>query len=111
MPTLCQHTQGSTLTTAWVGDSRMVLGRQSKKGWRNTWEAIDLSVDHKPTTPEERQRILDSHGRVERCARGGVGLRQSQALQQLLGQGGCMHMRRAWLRSWAYAWSTHTPGL
>jgi serine/threonine protein phosphatase PrpC len=60
--------QGRTLTTAWVGDSRMVLGRQSKKGWRSSWEAIDLSVDHKPTIPEERQRILDSHGRVERWA-------------------------------------------
>lgn len=60
--------QGSTLTTAWVGDSRMVLGRQKKKGWRSGWEAIDLSTDHKPTTPEERARILDSHGRVERCA-------------------------------------------
>lgn len=60
--------QGSTLTTAWVGDSRMVLGRQKKKGWRSGWEAIDLSTDHKPTTPEERARILDNHGRVERCA-------------------------------------------
>lgn len=69
--------QGRTLTTAWVGDSRMVLGRQRKKGWRSSWEAIDLSDDHKPTTPEERQRILDSHGRVERwahsaCARHGA---------------------------------------
>jgi hypothetical protein len=62
--------QGTTLTTAWVGDSRMVLGRQKKKGWRSAWEAIDLSTDHKPTTPEERARILDNHGRVERCVRG-----------------------------------------
>lgn len=60
------HLQGTTLTTAWVGDSRMVLGRQKKKGWRSGWEAIDLSTDHKPTTPEERARILDNHGRVER---------------------------------------------
>jgi serine/threonine protein phosphatase PrpC len=45
----------------------MVLGRQKKKGWRSTWEAIDLSIDHKPTAPEERNRILDNHGRVERC--------------------------------------------
>lgn len=58
--------QGRTLTTAWVGDSRMVLGRQKKKGWRSSWEAVDLSTDHKPTNPEERQRILDHHGRVER---------------------------------------------
>ncbi len=61
--------QGRTLTTAWVGDSRMVLGRQKKKGWRSAWEAIDLSIDHKPTIPEERQRILDTHGRVERCVK------------------------------------------
>lgn len=64
----CVPFQGCTLTTAWVGDSRMVLGRQKKKGWRSTWEAIDLSTDHKPTTPEERNQILDNHGRVERCA-------------------------------------------
>jgi hypothetical protein len=67
-PSLLRYSQGRTLTTAWVGDSRMVLGRQRKKGWRSSWEAIDLSVDHKPTIPEERQRILDSHGRVERWA-------------------------------------------
>lgn len=60
------HLQGRTLTTAWVGDSRMVLGRQKKKGWRSSWEAIDLSTDHKPTQPEEQQRILANHGRVER---------------------------------------------
>eukprot|EP00879_Flechtneria_rotunda_P010485 GHRR01010961.1.p4 GENE.GHRR01010961.1~~GHRR01010961.1.p4 ORF type:complete len:163 (+),score=68.78 GHRR01010961.1:1333-1821(+) len=40
----------------------MVMGRRIKRGW----EAIDLSHDHKPTTPEERARILRSHGRVER---------------------------------------------
>eukprot|EP00879_Flechtneria_rotunda_P011713 GHRR01012234.1.p2 GENE.GHRR01012234.1~~GHRR01012234.1.p2 ORF type:complete len:382 (+),score=136.61 GHRR01012234.1:110-1255(+) len=56
------YLKGKTLTTAWVGDSRMVMGRRIKRGW----EAIDLSHDHKPTTPEERARILRSHGRVER---------------------------------------------
>lgn len=59
------HWQGRTLTTAWVGDSRMVLGHQ-KRGWRAGWEAQDVSVDHKPTDVAERQRILGSHGRVER---------------------------------------------
>ncbi len=56
--------QGKTLTTAWVGDSRGVLGREGKKGW----EAIDLTTDHKPTAPEEKARILKANGRVERCA-------------------------------------------
>ena len=54
--------QGKTLTTAWVGDSRGVLGRESKRGW----EAIDLTTDHKPTAPEEKARILKANGRVER---------------------------------------------
>jgi serine/threonine protein phosphatase PrpC len=54
--------QGKTLSVAWVGDSRGVLGKYSKKGW----EAVDLTVDHKPTMPEERARILASQGRVER---------------------------------------------
>lgn len=30
------------------------------------WEAIDLTIDHKPTIPEERERILHSNGRVDR---------------------------------------------
>jgi serine/threonine protein phosphatase PrpC len=59
--------QGRTLTTAWVGDSRGVLGRRSEGG--TSWEAVDLTVDHKPTSPEEKSRILRSNGRVERCAR------------------------------------------
>lgn len=54
--------QGKTLTTAWVGDSRGVLGRQTKKGW----DAIELTNDHKPTNPDEKARILRSQGRVER---------------------------------------------
>ncbi|KAF6264742.1 phosphatase 2C-like domain-containing protein [Scenedesmus sp. NREL 46B-D3] len=57
------HLKGTTLTTAWVGDSRMVLGRQGKRG---SWEAVDVSHDHKPTLPEEKSRILKQQGRVER---------------------------------------------
>uniref|UniRef100_A0A7S0YI47 PPM-type phosphatase domain-containing protein n=1 Tax=Polytomella parva TaxID=51329 RepID=A0A7S0YI47_9CHLO len=56
------YLKGKTLTTAWVGDSRGVMGRETRKGW----EAIDLTTDHKPTTPEEKNRILKSSGRVER---------------------------------------------
>jgi len=57
------YLKGKTLTTAWVGDSRGVLGREAKKG---QWEAIDLTSDHKPTNTEEKARILRSNGRVER---------------------------------------------
>lgn len=46
-----------------VGDSRGVLGRETKKGW----EAVDLTYDHKPTNTDEKARILRSNGRVERC--------------------------------------------
>jgi serine/threonine protein phosphatase PrpC len=59
----CCCRQGNTLTTAWVGDSRIVLGRQGKRGG---WEAVDVSHDHKPTLPEEKARILKQQGRVER---------------------------------------------
>ncbi len=57
------YLKGKTLLTAWVGDSRGVLARQGKKGI----EAVDLTVDHKPTTPEEKARIIRTQGRVERC--------------------------------------------
>ncbi len=66
-PTASMH-QGKTLTTAWVGDSRGVLGRETDAGWT----AVDLTNDHKPTNPEEKARILRSNGRVERCAGGGA---------------------------------------
>ncbi|PNW88452.1 hypothetical protein CHLRE_01g030200v5 [Chlamydomonas reinhardtii] len=56
------YLKGKTLTTAWVGDSRGVMGRETKKGW----EAVDLTNDHKPTAPEEKARILKANGRVER---------------------------------------------
>lgn len=56
------YLKGRTLTTAWVGDSRGVIGRDVGNGI----EAVDLTIDHKPTTPEERNRILNANGRVER---------------------------------------------
>lgn len=103
--------QGSTLTAAWVGDSRMVLGRQRKKGWRNTWEAIDLSVDHKPTTPEERQRILDSHGRVERCACTSAAMCQPIAARGMLSAAGCWVLMQPVSGSfWTYALTSQTSG-
>lgn len=80
------YLKGTTLTTAWVGDSRGVLGREGKKGV----EAVDLTYDHKPTNTEEKARILRSNGRVER-------------LVDELGQP--MGPHRVWLQ---YAW---IPGL
>ena len=55
--------KGKTLTTAWVGDSRGVLGRSKKGGG---YEAVPLTKDHKPTAPEEKARIVATNGRVER---------------------------------------------
>lgn len=57
------YLNGNTMTTAWVGDSRGVMGSDTGDG---NILAVDLTVDHKPTDPEERQRILASNGRVER---------------------------------------------
>jgi len=44
-----------------AGDSRCVLA--VKKG--SIYQAIDLSVDHKPDLPEEKQRIQKAGGFVE----------------------------------------------
>lgn len=56
--------QGRTLTTAWVGDSRGVLGCETPELGLHP---VDLTEDHKPTNPEEKARILKTNGRVERC--------------------------------------------
>ena len=56
--------RGRTLATAWVGDSRCVMGKQPVKG--GPFEAVDMTKDHKPTLPEEKARIQASNGRVER---------------------------------------------
>eukprot|EP01012_Entosiphon_sulcatum_P066541 TRINITY_DN95836_c0_g1_i1.p1 TRINITY_DN95836_c0_g1~~TRINITY_DN95836_c0_g1_i1.p1 ORF type:complete len:488 (-),score=48.51 TRINITY_DN95836_c0_g1_i1:91-1485(-) len=46
-----------------VGDSRVVVGR--KVPGEDRWEARPLTVDHKPTTPDERRRIERCGGFVE----------------------------------------------
>ena len=42
--------RGNTLTVANAGDSRCVLCRKGK--------AVAMTEDHKPTTPEEHDRIM-----------------------------------------------------
>lgn len=61
--------QGMSLTTAWVGDSRAVLGRRVRQGQgavAQAWEAVALSKDHKPTHPTEQKRISSTGGRIQR---------------------------------------------
>lgn len=55
--------QGSQLTVAWSGDSRVVLAKRTAAG---DYTATDLSIDHKPTLQEERTRIWKAGGRIER---------------------------------------------
>ena len=51
------------LYVANVGDSRAVLSR-ANHAFPTGHEALPLSSDHKPDTPEEEQRIIDAGGRV-----------------------------------------------
>ena len=51
------------------GDSRAILvtGKENQKN-----EIINLSIDHKPDLKEEANRIIKSHGRVERRSENGI---------------------------------------
>lgn len=51
-----------------LGDSRAVLYRTTNK----EKQAIELSRDHKPTRPDEKERIIRSGGRVERLIHDGT---------------------------------------
>ncbi|EAS07106.2 protein phosphatase 2C containing protein (macronuclear) [Tetrahymena thermophila SB210] len=51
-----------------LGDSRAVLFRQTNKEKL----AIELSYDHKPTRPDERERIIRSGGKIEKLIHDGV---------------------------------------
>lgn len=53
-----------TLYIAHVGDSRVVLGKKASGGQQISWEALDLTIDHKPDLPEERERIEKNGGMV-----------------------------------------------
>eukprot|EP00827_Trimyema_finlayi_P001396 TRINITY_DN1537_c0_g1_i1.p1 TRINITY_DN1537_c0_g1~~TRINITY_DN1537_c0_g1_i1.p1 ORF type:complete len:317 (-),score=109.54 TRINITY_DN1537_c0_g1_i1:10-960(-) len=50
-----------------LGDSRAVLFRQTNK----EKQAIELSYDHKPTRPDEKERILKCGGRIEKLVHDG----------------------------------------
>jgi len=52
---------GNSLICANVGDSRAVLGKLNN----SQWEAHPISHDHKPDSPREYERIINSNGRVE----------------------------------------------
>ena len=54
---------GARLIVSNVGDSRAVLGRRSAES-PSGYLALDLSIDHKPDRPDERQRIVACGGRV-----------------------------------------------
>lgn len=52
----------NTVYTANLGDSRAVIGSCSK----DETCALEISIDHKPTRPEEKDRIMASGGKIER---------------------------------------------
>lgn len=45
-----------------VGDSKIVLGEEDQE--EDLWKAKELTIDHKPESPEEQQRINDAGGKV-----------------------------------------------
>lgn len=49
-----------TLTVANIGDSRVIVGRQTRKGMK----AVEVSIDHKPDREDEQKRIVAKGGRV-----------------------------------------------
>lgn len=57
------------LYVAHVGDSRVVLGHnaigsEDAQSEKKAWKSADLTIDHKPDLPEERQRIEAAGGSV-----------------------------------------------
>uniref|UniRef100_A0A0D9YPH6 protein-serine/threonine phosphatase n=1 Tax=Oryza glumipatula TaxID=40148 RepID=A0A0D9YPH6_9ORYZ len=58
---VCAIKQGRDLIIANLGDSRAVLATMSDTGYL---QAVQLTVDHKPSVPEEAARIKRSGGRV-----------------------------------------------
>ena len=56
--------EGSRLLCYNVGDSRLIIGRQSAE--TGMLVAEDVSNDHKPDDPAEKHRIEQNGGRVEK---------------------------------------------
>ena len=48
------------IVTAWLGDSRAIMGRRHQ----GAVNVVELSKDHKPDNPLERKRILKAGGRI-----------------------------------------------
>ena len=51
----------SKIITANVGDSRAFMGKLTN----GKWKSLDLTRDHKPSLPDESNRILSKGGRIE----------------------------------------------
>ncbi|KAG8058497.1 hypothetical protein GUJ93_ZPchr0002g23076 [Zizania palustris] len=58
---VCAIKQGKDLIIANLGDSRAVLATMSETGYL---KAVQLTVDHKPSMPQEEARIKSCDGRV-----------------------------------------------
>ena len=46
-----------------VGDSRAIIAKKSQDG---IWSSVQISNDHNPSIPEERDRIIKAGGRIEK---------------------------------------------
>ncbi|KAL3945579.1 MAG: hypothetical protein SGBAC_000319 [Bacillariaceae sp.] len=53
--------RGNELTGVNIGDSRVIMGKQEEGG---SMTPVDITFDHKPDTPKEKERILACGGRV-----------------------------------------------
>uniref|UniRef100_A0A7S1V284 PPM-type phosphatase domain-containing protein n=1 Tax=Grammatophora oceanica TaxID=210454 RepID=A0A7S1V284_9STRA len=54
--------RGNHLTGVNIGDSRVILAKQENS--TSAFEPIDITFDHKPDSPKEKERILACGGRV-----------------------------------------------
>ncbi|CAB3377442.1 Hypothetical predicted protein [Cloeon dipterum] len=67
------------VTVANIGDSRAILGRLVKTENGHEMKVIELSNDHKPELPEEKERIENAGGVVDDDGRVDGGLNLSRA--------------------------------